>query len=465
MPSAPMVISFVSGKGGVGKTSLAANFAWVCGRIRKTILIDLDFQNQGATGLFLAHLPRDARGALDVLTGLNDFSHCVPIPVEDNVFFVPAVTLLSAAEYSKMSDLIRDSRLADRLDGFLAHLRQEFGFDVLVLDCHGGLDYVSMSAQALSDETMLVTEADTVTFNGTLELIDFYDAHGRSHEMAPALAFAGERAETPMKLTPQLAEQPPSAGKISLVVNRLAPKYRFGDLDSTYKRLLTNYRGTSGLQKSVLSFIPEETFIAESFGEYPFCVKLAPKSIIARKLQLMMVDLLKPEPITMASYPPLKKLRSERFRRKVRAATLSAESRNTNNIVYAFGWLCLFFSITMIALISTSIWAAITQTSAPNRFGELVKTRVFGFSIVLALSTCMYYCIRAQLGLIFYYNEKYQFRRALQLATKARLSIWQMLSLVRLWSLRLAVAIGPLFVALFAGVYIVIGVLLILQKL
>ena len=51
MPNNPLTVSFVSGKGGVGKTSLAANFALMARELAKTVFIDLDFQNQGATGL------------------------------------------------------------------------------------------------------------------------------------------------------------------------------------------------------------------------------------------------------------------------------------------------------------------------------------------------------------------------------------------------------------------------------
>ncbi|MSV32063.1 MAG: ParA family protein [Bryobacterales bacterium] len=457
----PLVISFVSGKGGVGKTSLAANFAWLCGRVGKTVLIDLDFQNQGATGLFLALLPTDACGASDALAGPNDFSRCEPIRVEENVFFIPAIPLHNPLEYSKMADLMRDPALVVRLRAFLNYLQSRFLFDILILDCHGGLDYVSVAAHALSDETVVVTEADTVTFNGTLELLDFYSAQRSSLETAAIGAVAGSVLETPMFEARQRAEPPESTGRISFVVNRLPSKYRFRDVDSTYTRLIANYGGDLRLRPSVLSFIPEENFLAESFGEYPFCVKLAPTSVVARKLQLMMTDLIVPDPSTMRSYRPLRRLRSKRYRSKVREIVVSAESRNTKNIIYAFGWLWTLFSAAMVALICFSFWGV--AHPHPDGFLDFFLNPLLGVFIVLFFLPFGYYCVRAQFGLMFYYNSVYRFRRALIRTTGSPLNLWQKLSLVRLWLLRLGSAIGPLFLLPMTLIYIVGGALIALR--
>jgi len=47
----PLVVSFVSGKGGVGKTMLAVAFARQLSKKGKTLLLDLDYFNRGLTGL------------------------------------------------------------------------------------------------------------------------------------------------------------------------------------------------------------------------------------------------------------------------------------------------------------------------------------------------------------------------------------------------------------------------------
>jgi cellulose biosynthesis protein BcsQ len=47
----PEIVTFVSGKGGVGKTMLAVAFARELSHADKTLILDLDFFNRGLTGL------------------------------------------------------------------------------------------------------------------------------------------------------------------------------------------------------------------------------------------------------------------------------------------------------------------------------------------------------------------------------------------------------------------------------
>ncbi|HEX7199370.1 MAG TPA: AAA family ATPase, partial [Dongiaceae bacterium] len=58
-------LAFVSGKGGVGKTFLVANMGRAIATARKTILIDLDMQNQGLSGLLSSYLADDVVNAAD----------------------------------------------------------------------------------------------------------------------------------------------------------------------------------------------------------------------------------------------------------------------------------------------------------------------------------------------------------------------------------------------------------------
>ncbi len=397
-----------------------------------------------------------------------------------------------------------EPRLAGRLHDFVSHLNRVFSCEVLVLDCHGGLDGMSVAAYSASDDTLVISEADTVAFNGTLELLDFYDAN------APTTVGASVGVMTDDRVTTPGAEFEPihplaQPRHISFVVNRLPSKYRFADLDSTYRRLIANYHGDLAIRSSVLSFIPEEGFLAESFGEYPFPIKLAPKSVVARKIQLMMTDLMICDPGATVSYRPLQKLRSARFRRKVHAITVSAESRNTSNIVSAFGWLSIGFPVLVIAS-TFYIFAQVaemqlkvpeiqskvaeiqsmeagavakptnlgtprqplTRTLGAQRAGRLPPARpAYGLLAVLLLVmvACAYYVFRAQRGLMLYYHEKYKFRRALQRATGMAPNMWQTLYLVRLWLMRLGSALTFLFMTVVFLIYSLVALFALLAVL
>src|SRR5580704_3092271 len=158
MRPATTIVSFVSGKGGVGKTSLAVNFAWLCSRVSKTLLIDMDFQNQGCTGVFLTRLPSDISGMLEQLVG------CAPVPLPEitevgsDLFFMPSVSLRLTPEYRAIASMLQDPGLGASLHRCLDHLIDKYEFVNIVLDCHGGLDCASVAAHHVSDRTIVVTE-------------------------------------------------------------------------------------------------------------------------------------------------------------------------------------------------------------------------------------------------------------------------------------------------------------------
>ena len=88
----PFCIAVVSGKGGVGKTMLASNVAWVCGQLDTTLLIDLDFQNQGATGLFKPHFDFSSANAFLNVSTSTGIDLADVTMVDDNLYFLPAVS-------------------------------------------------------------------------------------------------------------------------------------------------------------------------------------------------------------------------------------------------------------------------------------------------------------------------------------------------------------------------------------
>ena len=442
MATTPLTISFVSGKGGVGKTSLAANFAWICSRFARTILVDLDFQNQGCTGLFISSLPQTVSSAFDALEGSSGPPpNWQPWSVEDGLFFVPAVPVAHPPEYSRIAEQVRDPDFACRLRAYIDLLGRQFSCEIVILDCHGGLDYVSVAAFDASSFTIMVTEADAVTFNGTLELLSFYES-----ARPPASPGVADTASADLENPAGHASSPsPSGspgGRLEFVVNRLPPKYRFADVNGTYQRLLGNYRGRLKLGQEVLSFIPEESFIAESFGEYPFSVKLAPTSIIARKLQLIALEIAKPREEVLRRYAPLRRLKAPRFRRKIKETVLSAESRNTQNIIFAFGWLVTASTFTLVGIAAFALLGSLAK-----QFGETYFIPIVVLVFLLAAALVVYFA-KAQYGITLYYRDLYRFRRALLRAKGQPLTTWQRLALLRLWLLRAGTALASALVVL-----------------
>jgi cellulose biosynthesis protein BcsQ len=459
----PRLISFVSGKGGVGKTSLAVNFAWLCSQVYKTVLIDLDFQNQGATGMMIRKLPSDTCGVFEVLHGACD-AKINPGQIDKNLYFVPAISLLNPPNYGVIADTLRSPSLKENLSEYLESLVEQSEFKIVVLDCHGGLDYSSVAAHKLSNDTLVVTEADVVAFNGTLELLEFYEYHDEGVVPPPPEADGQEDALPAEDVR----------GEISLIVNRLPPRYRYSDINRTYTRLLTGYKGELKVKPEVASFIPDESFFSETFGDYPFSTQLAPKSVLARKTQLLMVEMLGLKDEQLKKYKPLRKLRSPRFRKKIKTTTLSAESKNIRNVLYAFGWLVTAISVGILAFIVWAIYDTIRTDAIQRQTAALtgpVKiqsaphdyTVVIAVVVVVALALTVFYSLRAMVGMIFYYNDRYKFQRAIVHVLGKPITVWQRLALFKLWTLRWGTLVSPIVIGLFLGLYLIVIIVMMFQ--
>jgi cellulose biosynthesis protein BcsQ len=167
MPVNPLSISFVSGKGGVGKTTLAANFAWVCSQVAKTLLVDLDFQNQGCTGLFAPQIEFGPGNGLEAIENAAAAAAHEPNQVARNLYFLPATSWHESTSQEEIVRHVQALGFQLKVAAFIERMNLAQGFGIVVLDCHGGVDAVSLAAFQSSTYTLMVTEADSVTFAGT----------------------------------------------------------------------------------------------------------------------------------------------------------------------------------------------------------------------------------------------------------------------------------------------------------
>jgi MinD-like ATPase involved in chromosome partitioning or flagellar assembly len=255
----PVTIAIVSGKGGVGKTMLAVAFAREMSRSNRTLLVDLDFFNRGLTGLlqrgkrvnticrpdFLA-LPQDPEAEtweiLEVASNLFHVSY--PDLTEED---------MRKFESSDVYDLKRS------LEAFILAAAASCNCNCVVMDCHGGPDNSSFAACLFADYSLLVSEPDRITFYGTLNFI------------------------RQLRRTTQ--------GKpldIRLVFNKVIPAFSFFFLTNFYrKHLREEFQG-----RSLLAIFPLEVYLTKEFEKTPFLTEAYPTSLLARKTQVLLCDLL-----------------------------------------------------------------------------------------------------------------------------------------------------------------------------
>lgn len=142
------VVAIYSSKGGVGKTTIAANLGWCSAQVasRRTLLWDLD-QTDGAGFMFALEGQQRKRQARSLFAG-----------------DVPAQTLVQPSAYAGLDLLPADGSLRE-LDSMLLRMGQrhriatlakqlERSYDRLILDCPPMLN--ELSAQVMRAATLVI---------------------------------------------------------------------------------------------------------------------------------------------------------------------------------------------------------------------------------------------------------------------------------------------------------------------
>ena len=252
---APTILAFLSGKGGVGKTMLAAASAYELSRLRPTLVLDLDFFNRGLSGLFLNIGSGTAVPPPPFVEDMPN-SQWIASEVSANLYTVSFPDIPDTV--SSPLNSVPIHTLAAGLEEWIIQLTRVTGCHAVVLDCHGGPDPLSFAAATIATKSLLISEPDRITMYGTLHFMR------------------------------KLSELSIGTDNVHLVFNKI--------IDSFSSRfLLTLYNGhlrdTFG-DKPLLALFPLEGYLTKHFEHRPFVSEDFPESMLARKTQMMLGDLL-----------------------------------------------------------------------------------------------------------------------------------------------------------------------------
>ena len=169
-PAQARVVAVASGKGGVGKTNLAANFALALGRRGvRTLAVDADL---GLANLDIVMGLAPAFTALDLLDGELTIED-VLVPAKHDVWLLPG----SAGSYeaTNLEELSRYELMTaiDTLDD---------RFDAVVIDTGSGLGPGTLGFCAAAEEVLLVITAEPTGLSDGLGMLRTLHArHGIRH--------------------------------------------------------------------------------------------------------------------------------------------------------------------------------------------------------------------------------------------------------------------------------------------
>lgn len=172
----PKSIAIVSGKGGSGKTMIAATLAKSLDRVgRDVLLVDADFATGGLTYYM------GLKTVQNISTGLTNFiKHEKAL---DNSFIsgksqkmegFEASYFVGVGDHRRLYRFIDHENLRDTISQFIKV--SEENFDVIIIDCRGGIDEESISVCREVEKILVVAETDTTSFQATQHLVDvLYD--------------------------------------------------------------------------------------------------------------------------------------------------------------------------------------------------------------------------------------------------------------------------------------------------
>ena len=163
------IIAFISGKGGVGKTTLAANVAVALSqRKKKVLLIDLDPQN--AQRLHLGMDPEEIAGL--VREGIT------PTSVFNSPFGISFIPFGRASE-PELEEFEAQLKLDAKWVASSIHALGDDAFDYVVLDTPPGPSVYLRHALAAANKALVVLLADAASFatiGKIVSLVDEYTA-------------------------------------------------------------------------------------------------------------------------------------------------------------------------------------------------------------------------------------------------------------------------------------------------
>lgn len=255
----PLIISVVSGKGGVGKTSISISLAKILSKNLKVLLIDFDLHNQGLTHLLGEFLGKKELSS-SVFAYINNEKYVKPAKLEENLYFITASKRIIKSQ--EEIENINKNHTAEDFRNILLNLavdsKKNDSFDCIIIDNTGIPDDFSIGSSLASDKVLLVTQTDSVTWRGALNF----------HRI-----FQNNKGDT---------------SKIDFIINNIPKKYSYELID-----LEVNKIGEIFKNLGFTLFIPFEYGIFESFDNDPFGDKSIEESQFYRKIKLLAAIILK----------------------------------------------------------------------------------------------------------------------------------------------------------------------------
>lgn len=165
------IVSLLSYRGGTGKSNLAANIAWLAARGgAKVAVLDTDLQSPGVHIVFQADMTRAVFTLSDFVAKrcqLEEAAIDLTDAQEAGARGGKLWLLPSSMNVEAITRVIADGYDASHLNRGMTGLVATLGLDLLLLDCHPGLNRETLLTAAVSDVLLVLVRPDAQDFQGT----------------------------------------------------------------------------------------------------------------------------------------------------------------------------------------------------------------------------------------------------------------------------------------------------------
>ena len=160
------IVAIANQKGGVGKTTTAINLSACLAHLnRKTLLIDLDPQGNSTTGLGIDKKTTEL-SAYDLIINDRDMDEVMIQTVQTNLYLCPANIDLAGAEVELVSQISRETRLADAID------KIKDKFDYILIDCPPSLGLLTLNALTAANTVLVPIQCEYFALEGLSQLME-----------------------------------------------------------------------------------------------------------------------------------------------------------------------------------------------------------------------------------------------------------------------------------------------------
>ena len=176
-----IILSFLSGKGGSGKTTAALAISKILADVGfRILLVDFDFATSGASYFFLPILSNSTKKGLLYLIkrysdGSNETSNSVinfkdlVISIGPNFDYIPSRTDIGSPFPISPEIVTKDFTINEILDPLIKEIGNNY--DYLLLDNQAGYTPSSAAAAKIADKAIVVSESDRISSDAVDNLI------------------------------------------------------------------------------------------------------------------------------------------------------------------------------------------------------------------------------------------------------------------------------------------------------